>query len=178
MPLTRLAAGAATALLGLAGAALGVSGCSSHDQVSQTQLTLVQPTAAAPTADPGPLPAPEALADVLYRLADPAVPGPAKLPLVQNATPADAAAADRFATAMRDTGFVPVTVTATGLRWSPAQPGDVVATVKIAAPDRGGEFTFPMEFARNGDGWQLTRETAAMLLAFGNARTEALPPPG
>ena len=162
----------------MAGAAVGIAGCSGNDQVSQTQLTLVQPTAAPPQADPGPLPAPEALADVLYRLADPAVPGPAKLPLVQNSAPADAGPVDRFASAMRDTGFVPITVTATDLRWSPTQPADVVAAVKITAPEPGNEFTFPMEFTHHGDGWQLTRETAAMLLAFGNARTEALAPPG
>ena len=35
-----------------------------------------------------------------------------------------------------------------------------------------------MEFRRAGNGWQLTRQTADMLLAFGNARTAApVPPP-
>lgn len=159
------------------GTPLIVSGCAHHDQTGEAQLTLVQPAPPAPAADPGPLPAPQALADLMNRLADPAVPGAAKLPLVQNSSPPDAAAFDRFASALRSTGFAPITVTATDLRWSPEPPGSVLATIKITAPEPGREFAFPMEFARNGDGWQLTRETAAMLLAFGNARNETPPSP-
>ena len=124
----------------------------------------------------------------MSRLADPAVSGADKLPLVQSAVPADGAALDRFATALRDTGFSPVTVSASEIRWSDNHPGNVLAAIKITGPapaprEAGtGEFAFPMEFGRTGTGtgWQLTRETADMLLAFGNARTEAPgpPPPG
>lgn len=136
------------------------------------------PTVPTPN-DPGPLPPPEALSDVIARLADPAVAGSDKLALVENTTAADAPALDTFATALRDTGFTPVTVRASDIVSS--GPGDVVATIKVSGPDSGsggGEFSFPMEFRRAGNGWQLTRQTADMLLAFGNARTAApaLPP--
>lgn len=127
-----------------------------------------------PPPDPGPLPAPEALTDVIARLADPAVPGADKLTLVESTTPADAATLDSFAGALRDTGLTPVTVRAADLRWL-GPPGGVVATITISGPesagsrDGAGEFSFPMEFRRAGTGWQLTRLTADMLLAFGGA---------
>jgi hypothetical protein len=120
------------------------------------------------------LPDPEALSDVMARLTDPAVPGAAKLNLVANTTPGDAAALDRFSTALRDTGFTPVTVSTTEIRWADGHPGEVLATVKVTGPDSGpsgagpAEFSFPMEFRRTATGWQLTRATADMLLAFGN----------
>ena len=142
--------------------------------------------AAAPPADVGPLPAPEALGDVMSRLADPAVSGADKLTLIQNTEPTDGAALDKFTTALRDTGFTPVTVSASEIRWSDNHPGNVLATIKVNGPDPGpreanaGEFSFPMEFGRTGTSWQLTRETADMLLAFGNAHADAPgpPPPG
>ena len=180
-PITALSAAATLAVLGL-------SGCS-RDLASTTPdpvATTASPAAAAQPADAGPLPAPEALSDVMSRLADPAVSGADKLPLVQNTVPADGAALDRFAAALRDTGFAPVTVSASEIRWSDDDPGNVVATIKVigsaSAPHGAGtgEFAFPMEFRRTGTGWQLTRETADMLLAFGNARAEApgSPPQG
>lgn len=119
----------------------------------------------------------------MSRLADPAVSGADKLSLVQSTVPADGAALDRFATALRDTGFTPVTVSASEIRWSDNHPGNVLATIKVTGPASApreastGEFAFPMEFGRTGTGWQLTRETADMLLAFGNARTDAPSPP-
>jgi hypothetical protein len=66
-------------------------------------------------------------------------------------------------------------VTAADIRWSDRQPGDALATVNITTsnPANPGVFTFPMEFRQDNAGWQLARETADMLLAFGNARTEA-----
>ena len=76
-----------------------------------------------------------------------------------------------FAAALRDAGYPPITVVASGLRWAPSQPADVLATVTINAANDGGEFAFPMEFRRTGEGWQLSRETAQMLLAFGNAQS-------
>ena len=134
------------------------------------------PTAATPT-DPGPLPTPEALVDVISRLADPAVAGVDKLALVQDTSDADAPVLDSFAAALRDNGFTPVTVRASDLVVQ--RPGDVLATIKMTGPDADSDaFSFPMEFHRAGPGWQLTRQTADMLLAFGNAHTAApLPPP-
>ncbi|HTY28391.1 MAG TPA: hypothetical protein VMD51_09625 [Mycobacterium sp.] len=168
-------------------AALALSGCSNHDE-SKTAASAAQPQAPAVAISPppatGPLPAPEALADVLYRLADPAVKGSDKLVLVESTTPDDATTIDRFAAALRDGGFTPLTVTATDIRWSDRQPGDTLATINVTTtnPANPGGFTFPMEFRPHDGGWQLSRETADMLLAFGNARTEASaaspPPPG
>lgn len=114
---------------------------------------------------------------MMARLTDPAVPGAEKLGLVEDTAAPDAAALDRFATALRDTGFTPVTVSASEIRWSEDHPGDVLATIKLSGPDSGsdgsasGEFSFPMEFRRSGAGWQLTRDTAEELLAFGNGPT-------
>ncbi len=167
-------------------AALGVSGCSRDvaqpaagppTPISETDG--FGPTVPAPS-EPGPLPPPEALSDVVARLADPAVPGAEKLALVADTTAADAAALDTFAGAMRDTGFTPVTVRASDL--VSTRTDDVVATITVTAPESGsgtggGEFSFPMEFRRAGNGWQLTRQTADMLFAFGNARTAAPAPP-
>ena len=168
------ALGAATTV-----AALGVSGCSGHDRSEQAgSLLQSPPRVAAPPSDGGPLPAPEALADVMYRLADPAVAGADKLPLVQHTTRQDATALDRFAAALRDGGFAPITVVAADVRWSDTHPGDAVATINItgANTENPGGFSFPMEFRRNGDSWQLTRETADTLLAFGTARTDPAVP--
>lgn len=158
-------------------AALALSGCSNHDESKPAPSSAPQTSAAAiAPSDPGAaLPAPEALADVLYRLADPAVKGSDKLALVESTTPDDAATMDRFASALRDGGFTPLTVTASDVMWSDREPGDALATVKIETsnPANPGGFTFPMEFRPHDGGWQLSRETAEMLLAFGNARTEA-----
>jgi hypothetical protein len=159
-------------------AALTLSGCSNHDESKPAPSPVAPQASAAAIApsDPGAaLPAPEALADVLYRLADPAVKGSDKLALVASTTPDDAATMDRFASALRDGGFTPLTVTASDVMWSDREPGDALATVKIETsnPANPGGFTFPMEFRPHDGGWQLSRETADMLLAFGNARTEA-----
>nr|HRD11035.1 hypothetical protein [Mycobacterium sp.] len=128
-------------------------------------------------ADAAPLPPPEALTDVMYRLADPAVPGKDKLDLVENTTADEAGTIDRFAAALRDGGFTPLTFAASEIRWSDHQPGDALATINVTTsnPVNPGGFTFPMEFRPHNGGWQLSRETADMLLAFGNARTEAGP---
>jgi len=159
-------------------AALGLSGCSNQDESTPPPGSVGPPstTAAAPPVNPRTLPAPEALTDVLYRLADPAVKGTDKLQLVQSTTPEDAATIDKFAAALHDGGFTPLTFTASDIRWSDHQPGDALATVNVTTtnPSNPGGFTFPMEFHPvESGGWQLSRETADMLLAFGNARTEA-----
>ena len=180
MPLIHIAHLRAAAVV----ATLWVSGCSTHnDSSSLPESVTPPPTTVTAFRYSGPLPAPEALTDVMYRLADVAVPGADKLQLIQNASPSEAAALDNFAAALRDGGFTPVTVTATEIRWSDADPGDTLATIKFTTTNPGktnpgnpGEFTFPMEFRPTGGGWQLTRETADMLLEVGNASTGAITP--
>ena len=157
---------------------IGLSGCARHgESSSMSELVTPPPTTAAAPLDPGPLPAPETLTDVMYRLADPAVPGADKLHLVQNATPSEAGTLDTFAAALRDGGFTPLTFTATEVKWSDTKPGDALAIIKVttANPGNPGEFVFPMQFRPVDGDWQLSRETADMLLAFGNAHTEAAP---
>jgi hypothetical protein len=124
------------------------------------------------------LPAPEALTDVLYRLSDPEVAGADKLALVEGAKPADAATIDKFATALRDGGYLPLNLDAADLSWSDRYPGNVTAdvTVNTANPETGA-FSFPMEFKPHDGGWQLSQETAKTLLAFGKAHTSAAPTP-
>lgn len=165
-------------------AALSLSGCSHHIEPKPApDLEKSSPGfSTGHSANSSPLPAPEALTDVLYRLADPAVKGTDKVALVQDTTPDDAAIIDRFAAALRDNGFNPLTCTATDIAWSDREPGDVIATINITTtnPGKPGGFTFPMEFHPNGASWQLARETADMVLAFGNARSDtgSAPTPG
>ena len=152
-------------------AALGLSGCS--DDTSSAPSPTPVPLTKPPTVSPSPveagapLPSPAALADVMGRLADPAIPGPDKVGLVQNGTPADGAALDRFAKALHDSGYAPVTVDATDLMWASDQQGNVIANVTMkpggpAATDK--TLKFPMEFSPQADAWQLTRQTADLLL--------------
>ena len=147
---------------------LAVGACSAGgNQSAGVSPATTSPVTPAPV--PQQLPSPQELADVLVRLADPAVGGADKLALVAGATTADAAGLDSFARALRDGGYTPVTVTAADLGWSPTVPGDVSAVVTITGPRPGpaDEFRFPLEFRSHGSGWQLTRETADMLLVFG-----------
>ena len=160
-------------------AALSLSGCSEHAESKSTQRPFEQSSTALapPEATATALPSPDALTDVLYRLADPAVKGADKLQLVEATTPDDAATIDTFAAALRDGGFTPLTFTATEIRWSDRRPEDALASVNVTTsnPANPGGFTFPMEFHQDRGGWQLSRETADMLLAFGNARGGATP---
>ena len=160
-------------------AALSLSGCSDHAEPKSTQSPFEQSstTLASPETNAAPLPAADALTDVLYRLADPAVKGADKLQLVENTTPGDAATIDKFAAALRDGGFTPLTFTASEIRWSDRRPEDALASINVTTsnPANPGNFTFPMEFRQDKDTWQLSRETADMLLAFGNARGGAAP---
>ena len=115
---------------------------------------------------------------MLYRLADPSVPGTNKLNLVEGATPDDANALDRFATALHDGGYAPMTVNASDIAWSNRNPAAVMATIDVTTPNPGvGGFSFPMEFKPSQGGWQLSQQTAAMLLAFGNSRLSTSPTP-
>jgi hypothetical protein len=161
-------------------AALGFSACGADDEPSrpaavETPPPITKPPTA-PVAPPplaDPLPPPAALTDVMARLADPNIPGAEKVGLVENATADDAAALDRFGLALRDGGFLPVTFEATDLTWSQANPGNVLSTVvvKTANPQAGRDFTFPMEFSLTNGSWQLTRQTADMLLQLGQDPT-------
>ncbi|ORW07805.1 hypothetical protein [Mycobacterium kyorinense] len=162
-------------------AALGLPGCSSGGSGSPAPSTSSSSEAApATTAAPqsAPVPAPEALTDVLYRLADPAVPGVEKLNLVEGATPDNAAALDKFANALLNGGYAPMTFEARDIAWSDRDPADVVATVDVSTPRRGVPgFSFPMEFKPYQGGWQLSQRTAETLLAFGAAPPGAPPTP-
>lgn len=159
--------------------ALGLSACTQHEAENASPVvpSLPPTTSSTPAAAPtAPLPAPEALTDVLSRLSDPAVPGADKVNLIEGATPQNAAALDKYATALGDNGYLPMTFTAENLAWSDTKPSNVTATIDIATaqPDNRG-FTFPMEFTPFHGGWQLSRQTAEMLLALGNSPDETPP---
>jgi hypothetical protein len=156
-------------------AALGLSGCSG-DEDAMSQEAEPAPASASITspaaAQIAPLPQPQALAGVLYRLADPSVPGTQKLNLVQGANPDNAAVLDQFATALLNGGFAPMKFDVRDVSWSDRDPADVVANVNISSPNaRGPRFSFPMEFTPYQDGWQLSARTADVLLAFNTAQT-------
>lgn len=131
----------------LSGAVLALPGCGHQQPEPPAEPPSITTTTAAP-APSSPLPAPEALTDVLYRLSDPAIPAADKVALIEGAKPADAQTIDKFATALRDGGYLPLNLEAAEVTWSDRVPGHVTAdvTVNTANPDTGA-FTFPMEFA-------------------------------
>jgi hypothetical protein len=159
-------------------AVLGLSGCSSEKddaspETSAPSTSASLSSAAAPQA--APLPPPDALAGVLYRLADAAVPGPQKLNLVEGATPENAGVFDQFSNALLNGGFTPVKFDVRDVRWSDRDPADAVANVDVSSSNpKGPRFSFPMEFKPFQGGWQLSARTADVLLAF---RTDSAPPP-
>jgi hypothetical protein len=159
-------------------AVFGLPGCS-NDEDNASPEAAGSSTSASPSASAAPqvapLPAPDALAGVLYRLADAAVPGPQKLNLVEAATPESAAVFDQFANALINGGYTPVKFDVRDVNWSDRDPTDVVANVDISSSNsHGPRFAFPMEFKPYQGGWQLSARTADVLLAF---RTDtALPP--
>jgi hypothetical protein len=168
-------------------AALGLSGCSDDGEdaagppVATPPPITAPPTVPPPPTTPGaPLPAPAALTDVMTRLADANVPGADKVGLVEYGTPADAEALDRFAKALRDNGYAPMTFDIKDLIWAQDEPGNVVAnvTMKAGGPAGGSgkDLTFPMEFSPQQNSWQLTRKTADLLLQMGKVPT-ATPTP-
>ena len=159
-------------------AALWLSGCAPHTSDNAATATTSPPTpTAAPAPQSAPLPDPAALTDLLGRLADPAVPGTDKLPLVEGATAGDAATLDNFTKALQDNHMIPLTFTATNLAWSDENPANVVASVNATGPDpEAGGLSFPMEFAPAVGGWELSRQTADMLLVFGDSPAQAMPP--
>ncbi len=163
-------------------AALVLSGCSSDEHAAAPKAE-PPPTAASPTstsaAQTAPLPPPDALARVLYQLADPGVPGTTKLNLVEGATPDSAAVFDQFAAALLNGGFAPMKVDVRNVVWSDRDPADVVADVDVSSPNPGGgRFSFPMEFKPYQGGWQLSARTADVLLAFSTAQPAPPTSPG
>jgi len=157
-------------------AALGLSGCSGdeHDASPEAAPPSASPSATAP-AQTTPLPPPDALAAVLYRLADPAVPGTQKLNLVEGASPENAGVFDEFANALLNGGYAPVKFDVRDIGWSDRDPADVVAIVNASSSNpHGPRFSFPMEFKPYQRGWQLSARTAEVLLAF---RTTSVAPP-
>lgn len=159
-------------------AVLALSGCAGRQPVQPAAEVPPAPATTAPAEPPASaMPAPEALTDVLYRLSDPDVPGAQKVDLIEGAKPSDAGTIDKFATALRDGGYLPLNLDAAGLTWSDRYPGNVAAdvTVTTANPDTGA-FSFPMEFKPRGGAWQLSQATAKTLLAFGNAQSADTPP--
>ncbi|HEY1841194.1 MAG TPA: hypothetical protein VGG53_13430 [Mycobacterium sp.] len=158
--------------------ALGLSGCSGDEHDASTE-SAQPPTSASPSppaaAQTAPLPPPDALAGVLYRLADPAVPGLQKLNLVEGATPENGVVFDQFANALLNGGYAPAKFGVRDVGWSDRDPADVVANVSVSSSNpRGPRFAFPMEFKPFQGGWQLSARTADVLLAF---KSESAPPP-
>ncbi len=154
-------------------AAFGVSGCGQSDHPAATPFTPPPSATTTPRPEPipdspggPPLPPAAALTDVMARLTDPAVPGAEKIMLIEQGTAAEGAGLDRFVVALRDNGSYPLEFEAHDLAWSQSAPGHVLATVVIRPADpRRGEFSYPLEFAPAGPSWQLTRDTADLLLS-------------
>jgi len=170
-----LALGSAAAV-----AAIGLSGCSSGESKTSPAASPTAPGAASPVAAPPTvgLPSPDALTDVLNRLADPNVPGINKMNLVEGATAESAATLDKFINALRDNGYLPMSFVANNVAWSDKNPPDAAATITVhTARGNSGKFTFPMEFVPFQGGWQLSRKTGDMLLALGNSPATSAPAP-
>lgn len=170
-------------------AAFGLPACSpSKSTVSlppSSRAAPASPTSPAAVDPPAvPLPAPSALTDVLSRLSDPNVPAAEKVNLIEGATPENAGTLEKFTTALRDNGYLPMTFAANDIAWSDNNPANIKAVVTVnSAKADNGNFTFPMEFTPFQDGWQLSRRTAEMLLALSKssaptAPTPPAPPPG
>jgi hypothetical protein len=163
-------------------AAFGLVACSpSEPKVSPSSSSAAVPaTPTTPVASPPkvPLPAPEALTDVLSRLADPNVPAVEKVDLIEGATPESAGTLEKFTTALRDNGYLPMTFAADDIAWSDKNPSNVMATITVnTAQADNGKFTFPMEFTPSQGGWRLSRRTAEMLLALSKSPTATAPSP-
>jgi hypothetical protein len=143
-------------------AAFVLSGCSAEGAKPATPAPSLVPAGQAPVG--APLPDPDALAAILSQLADPTLPGPQKVALLQYGTAEDEAPIQSFGQALVDNGYAPPVVTATDLAWAP-QPGDVTATVTMSSSDPAhAPFTYPLQFTPRNDGWQLTRRSAEQLL--------------
>ncbi len=166
-------------------AALGLSGCSddtSSSAPSPTPFPLSKPPTVPPppTETGAPLPPAATLTDLMGKIADPNVAGADKVGLIQYGTSADGAALDRFAKALQDSGYAPLTFDASDMTWAQDQPGNVIAniTMKPSGPQAAGkDLKFPMEFSPQQTTWQLTRQTADLLLQMGQQPTPSAPAP-
>ncbi len=162
-------------------AAFALSACSpDQPRVASSPTSSAPPAISSPLAAPptAALPAPEALTDVLNRLTDPNVPGADKVKFVEGATPESAQTLDKFISALRDNGYLPMTFAAKNIDWSDKNPSNVTATVSVNTGQKNnGNFTFPMEFTPSQGGWQLSRRTAEMLLALGISPAATPPAP-
>jgi hypothetical protein len=159
---------------------LAACGESTRPAAPESSTTTTTPSSIIATPRPNaPLPAPEALTDVLYKLADPAVPGVQKVGLVENATPDQAGTFDKFTKALSDSGLLPLDITAQNIAWATDSPGSVTADVTLRGQNQGSQaFTFPMKFTPAPQGaWQLSRTTADILLTYGqNSATPTTAP--
>ncbi len=166
----------------VATALLCAAACGEHAHPALSESSSTTTTASAPQAAPSPnapLPSPDALSDLLTKLADPAVPADQKVGLVEGATPDDADKFNKFVKALQDNGYLPIGVTAENIAWSNYQPGNVTADVTIHSQAMTTGFTYPMEFKSTPDGgWQLSRTTAETLLTFGqnSPKSTSAPP--
>jgi hypothetical protein len=154
-------------------------GNDTHPAASSTSSTTTPPSAIASAPADLPLPPPEALTDVLYRLADTAVPGDQKVSLVEGATPGDAEKLDKFGKALQDSGYTPLGFTADNIAWATNRNGSVTADVTVHSqnPAMTNGFTFPMEFKPvPAGGWQLSKTTADILLTFNQNPAVPTPP--
>jgi hypothetical protein len=159
---------------------LGVPACGndSHPASQESATSTTPPSAIAAPTPEAPLPPPEALTDVLYKLADTAIPGDQKVPLVEGATNDDAAKIDKFGKALADSGYTPLGFTAVNIAWASNPPANVTADVTVHSqnPAMTNGFTFPMEFKPlPGGRWQLSRTTADILLTYN--QNPAMPTP-
>src|ERR1700679_1143403 len=125
-------------------AVFGLPGCSNDEDDASPETSPPSTSASlSSTATPqaAPLPPPDALAGVLYRLADTAVPGPQKLGLVEGATPENAGVFDQFSNALLNGGYTPVKFDMRDIGWSDRGPSDVVARVDVSSTHpRGSRF--------------------------------------
>jgi hypothetical protein len=152
-------------------AAMLVTGCDRKRPDAAASATADQPIPATAGFVPAaPLPPPEVLTEVLYKLADTSVRGADKVSLVEGATKDEGTQLDRFGKALADSGYTPLGFTADDIAWSDTVPGNVATKVTVHSenPALAGGFTFPMEFHPYFGAWQLSRRTADMLLALGN----------
>lgn len=180
---TALALSAATFVAAFGLSACGQSGQSEHPAASPSVETSPAPSVGMPPPAPPapggpPLPRDSALIDAMSRLADPAIPGSQKVDLIEEGTADEAAGLDRFGVALRDNDSLPLTFEARDLAWSQANPGNVVATVVVrTANPAGGEFSYPMEFVPAAGSWQLSRQTADLLLQLDDGQNPPPAPP-
>jgi hypothetical protein len=159
-------------------AAIGLSGCATS---APPPVDLAPPTTAVetnPAMQQAPLPDPQTLIAVLVQLTDPAVPGAAKLHLIEGSGGADAARLDSLTRALQDTQSLPLTFAVNDLAWSDRHPGDVRGGVDmVAPPPKGGLLAFPMEFRPTPGGWQLTRDSADILMGVSPGSSAPTPAP-